>query len=78
MTLGLPQSFIDEMVAHSQEDSPNECCGIIAGQDGHPCVILSDDRTFVRADASLRRNLGWGKRGLSPDAPQSTSAGIAE
>src|SRR4029453_4390511 len=34
MMLSLPQSFIDEMVAHAQEDAPNECCGIIAGQNG--------------------------------------------
>lgn len=29
MTLELPQSLIDEMVAHSREDRPNECCGVI-------------------------------------------------
>jgi [CysO sulfur-carrier protein]-S-L-cysteine hydrolase len=34
VTLNLPQSFFDEMVAHAQEDAPNECCGIIAGEDG--------------------------------------------
>ena len=30
----LPSSFVDEMIAHAQEDVPNECCGIIAGKDG--------------------------------------------
>jgi proteasome lid subunit RPN8/RPN11 len=34
MTLRLPQSFMDEMIAHAREDVPNECCGIIAGKDG--------------------------------------------
>jgi len=34
VTLSLPQSFIDEMIAHANEDTPNECCGIIAGEDG--------------------------------------------
>lgn len=34
MTLVLPQALIDEMVAHAKEDAPNECCGIIAGNDG--------------------------------------------
>ena len=34
MTLPLPQPFIDELIAHAQEDAPNECCGIIAGDDG--------------------------------------------
>ena len=26
----LPQSFIDEMIAHAQSDKPSECCGVIA------------------------------------------------
>ena len=30
MTLELPQSLVDEMVAHSREDLPNECCGVIS------------------------------------------------
>ena len=30
----LPDRFISEMVAHAQEETPNECCGIIAGADG--------------------------------------------
>lgn len=29
MTLQLPQVLIDEMIAHSREDLPNECCGVI-------------------------------------------------
>lgn len=29
MSLELPQVLIDEMVAHSREDLPNECCGVI-------------------------------------------------
>ena len=31
MALELPQAFLDEMVAHAEQDAPNECCGIIAG-----------------------------------------------
>ncbi len=31
MPLTLPQSMIDEMIAHAREDAPDECCGIIAG-----------------------------------------------
>ena len=34
--LTLPQELIDEMVAHARDDAPNECCGIIAGQDSRP------------------------------------------
>ena len=29
MSLELPQVLIDEMIAHSREDLPNECCGVI-------------------------------------------------
>jgi proteasome lid subunit RPN8/RPN11 len=34
MALTLPQRHIDEMIAHSREDEPNEACGIIGGKDG--------------------------------------------
>jgi len=40
MTLLLPQPFIDEMIAHAQEDAPNECCGIIAGEDGRAVKLF--------------------------------------
>jgi len=40
MTLSLPQSSINEMIAHAQEDAPNECCGIIAGQDGRAVKLF--------------------------------------
>jgi len=29
--LELEKRYTDEMIAHAQEDSPNECCGILAG-----------------------------------------------
>lgn len=31
----IERQFIDEMVAHARRDLPNECCGLLAGQDGH-------------------------------------------
>jgi proteasome lid subunit RPN8/RPN11 len=40
MSLSLPQSFIDEMIAHALEDAPNECCGIIAGDDGRAAKLF--------------------------------------
>ena len=40
VTLSLPQSFIDEMVAHAQEDAPNECCGMIAGDKGRAVKVF--------------------------------------
>ena len=30
----LPKQHADAMVAHSLEDDPNECCGILGGKDG--------------------------------------------
>ncbi|HWO94235.1 MAG TPA: M67 family metallopeptidase [Dehalococcoidia bacterium] len=30
----LPQSYYESIVAHAREDAPNECCGILAGDDG--------------------------------------------
>jgi len=38
--LTLPRAFIDEMIAHALEDAPNECCGIIAGQDGRAVKLF--------------------------------------
>ena len=32
--LTLARSYVDEMIAHAREDVPNECCGIIAADDG--------------------------------------------
>jgi len=40
VTLSLPKSFIDEMIAHAQGDAPNECCGIIAGEDGRAVKLF--------------------------------------
>jgi len=40
VTLWLPQSFTDEMIAHSREDAPNECCGIIAGKGGRAVKLF--------------------------------------
>ncbi len=36
----LEQNFIDEMIAHAKEDAPNECCGIIAGEDGRAVKLF--------------------------------------
>ncbi len=38
--LTLPKAFIDEMIAHAREEAPNECCGIIAGQDGRALKLF--------------------------------------
>ena len=38
--LELPQRFIDEMIAHAKEDAPNECCGIIAGENARATKLF--------------------------------------
>jgi|SRR5665811_1879610 len=30
----IAQGLVDEMVAHAREDLPDECCGMVGGQDG--------------------------------------------
>ena len=40
VSLVLSQSFIDEIIAHALEDAPNECCGIIAGEDGRAVKLF--------------------------------------
>ncbi|MCH8816098.1 MAG: M67 family metallopeptidase [Chloroflexi bacterium] len=37
--LNLDRSYVDEIIAHAREDNPNECCGIIAGTDGHAAKL---------------------------------------
>jgi proteasome lid subunit RPN8/RPN11 len=34
LLLRIDKRFADEMVAHSMEEDPNECCGILSGTDG--------------------------------------------
>ena len=51
MTLALPQSHIEEMIAHAREDAPNECCGIIAGKDGRATKLYR----AINAEASPYR-----------------------
>ena len=38
--LTLPGGFIEEMIAHAQEEAPNECCGIIAGVNGDAAKLF--------------------------------------
>lgn len=35
----IAQDLIDEIVAHSREDLPNECCGLIGGRDGSATTV---------------------------------------
>ncbi|HEV7400707.1 MAG TPA: M67 family metallopeptidase [Solirubrobacterales bacterium] len=36
----MPQTLIDEMVAHAREDLPNECCGMVGGVEGEASVVI--------------------------------------
>ncbi len=68
----IDRQYIDEMVAHAREDLPNECCGILAGQDGHilklyrmtnveasPFRFSMDPRDIIQVDGEAEEN-GWG------------------
>jgi proteasome lid subunit RPN8/RPN11 len=36
----ISQALIDEMVAHAQEDLPNECCGMVGGSNGEADAVI--------------------------------------
>jgi len=43
----IPRSMIDEMVAHAHEDLPNECCGLIGGNDGEARTLYRARNAFA-------------------------------
>jgi [CysO sulfur-carrier protein]-S-L-cysteine hydrolase len=47
VAMRLPQSMIDEMVAHAREDLPNECCGLIGGGDGEAKTLYRARNAFA-------------------------------
>ena len=47
----LQRAYVDEIIVHAREDAPNECCGIIAGNDGHATQLYR----AVNAEASPYR-----------------------
>lgn len=50
----IPQDLIDDIVTHSREDLPNECCGLIGGRDGE---MTSAHRARNAAGTWLRYEL---------------------
>ena len=67
----LEKRHADEMIAHSLEEDPNECCGILAGKDGEvrhlyrianttksPYRYLMDPKEQLNAMLDSERN-GW-------------------
>jgi proteasome lid subunit RPN8/RPN11 len=47
----ISQALLDEIVAHARAEAPNECCGIIAAQDG---VAVAVHRARNAAASPLR------------------------
>ena len=43
----IPQSMIEEMVAHAREDLPNECCGLIGGGEGEARTLYRARNAFA-------------------------------
>jgi proteasome lid subunit RPN8/RPN11 len=35
----IPQELVDEMIVHAREDSPNECCGMLGGDDSRATTL---------------------------------------
>ena len=69
LTIG--RGFADEMITHSKEEDPNECCGILAGKDDRvaklyritntvasPVRYLMDPQEQLRAMLDADAN-GW-------------------
>lgn len=67
--LRIGKEFAEEMIAHSQEDDPNECCGILSGKDDtiqklyritninrSPYRYLMDPQEMLNAMLESRRN----------------------
>jgi proteasome lid subunit RPN8/RPN11 len=37
--LRIPRQLLDELVAHARDETPNECCGVIAARDGRAIAV---------------------------------------
>ena len=35
----ISRSLVDELIAHAREDAPNECCGMVAADDGRAVEV---------------------------------------
>ncbi len=36
----VPRSIVDALIEHAREDAPDECCGIVASQDGRAVKVF--------------------------------------
>ena len=39
----IARPLLDEIVAHAREDAPNECCGMVAAEDGRAVKVFRAD-----------------------------------
>jgi proteasome lid subunit RPN8/RPN11 len=55
----IPPSLVEEIVAHAREDVPNECCGMVGGNDGEARTVYR----ATNAEASpLRYSIDAGEQ----------------
>jgi [CysO sulfur-carrier protein]-S-L-cysteine hydrolase len=47
MAVRIAQQHIDAIVAHARDDSPNECCGLVAARDGEVTGVHRVRNTFA-------------------------------
>ncbi len=65
--LTIPRTIFDAMLAHAKSELPNECCGLIAGSNGHatlhfplvnelhsPTAYRSEPRSMLAAVKAMR------------------------
>ena len=50
----IPKGIYDELLAHAREDAPNECCGLIGGENGVATTVY---RARNSEASPLRYNL---------------------
>jgi [CysO sulfur-carrier protein]-S-L-cysteine hydrolase len=50
----IARELLDEIVAHSREEAPNECCGLVAGRNGAATAVHRARNEF---ESPLRYNV---------------------
>jgi len=50
----IPTHILDEIVAHSREEAPNECCGLLGGREGAATTLYRARNEF---ESPLRYNV---------------------
>ena len=48
------QTLLNQMIEHAEEDAPNECCGLVSGNDGEARVVR--DR-YLQLNRDAQRQL---------------------